>query len=65
MTIRDQMHELVDEMNDYPHKATLHANIDELPEADLAETFERLQTFRLLFAEEAEARSAQRHDLSR
>ena len=63
---RDQLHQLVDAV--VPDDATrqqVHANIDTLCDADLPNELERMETFRLLFQEQAEAYSTQRHDLRR
>ena len=47
MTMRDDLHTRVDQMDDDPAAPVLHAKIDSLPENELADTLEWLQSFRL------------------
>jgi hypothetical protein len=52
VTIRDQLHRLVDELHDLDGdsaKPTLHANIDKFPDRELTDNLDRLQRFRRLF----------------
>jgi hypothetical protein len=66
VTPRDQLHCLVDAVvGDETTSPQVHANIDALYDADLPNELERMETLRLLFEEQAEAYSAQRHNLSR
>ena len=64
MTPRDRLHQLVDVVvPDDTTRSQVHADIDTLSEADLPNELERMETRRLLFQEQAEAYSVQRHDL--
>ena len=47
MTMREDLHALLDHMDDDPAAPILHAKIDTLRENELAETLEWLQTVRL------------------
>jgi hypothetical protein len=64
MTPRDQLHQLVDVvMPDDATRSQIHANVDRMSDADLRNEVERIETLRLLFEEQTEAYSAQRHYL--
>jgi hypothetical protein len=66
MTPRDQLHELVDVvMPDDATRSQVHANVDTMSDADVQNEVERMETLRLLFEEQAQAYSAQPHDLRR
>jgi len=55
MTLRDQLHEIIEAMRDDTTKPQLHANVDALPDADLPEALDRMRTFRQLLEEQAES----------